>query len=201
MLRADDGGAWLISKDQVVADTDRQVGLDTEAERRTRCQPPEQGAHGGTDEYVARVVHACVHARERHDRGCGPQGQSKRRQQVPDGNSERGRGGGVARRKRGRRRHPHSPLLGDPQIIPVGTGACAGDLQGLVDNQGRSADSHESGERTTSPGSPSEEREEPGNEEPWLGVVRDIGDAPQRLVQQRRGEPRHRSVGGTVIAA
>lgn len=39
----------------------------TYATRRTRRQPSNQGADSGPDENVTGVVHACVHARERHD--------------------------------------------------------------------------------------------------------------------------------------
>ena len=172
-----------------------------EAEHRTRCQPPRQGADSGSDEHVTRVVNARVHARTRHDRGCGPQGLPIRRQQIPDGNRERCRGRGVAGWERRRRRHPHSPLVRDPELIPVGTEACAGDLHRLVHHQGRSADSSESGERSTSPSSPTEEREQGGDPEPRLGVVCEAGQPPHGGVQQGCGEPRHPSVGGAVVAA
>ena len=149
---------------------------------------------------VARVVHACVHARERHDRGCGPQGQPKRRQQVPDGNGERGRGRGVAR--------------WNDVDDGIATRRCCG-TPSRPSRDGRVRrpifmgwfTTRDAAPTAASPASaprrprPAEEREEAGDEEPRLGEVREVGHPPQRRVQQRRGEPRHRSVGGTVIAA
>jgi hypothetical protein len=76
----------------------RRAGGATGTAHHCRGHPAEEGAHGRADENVARVVDAGVHAGKCHDRRCATQRKLERRQQVSDGNGERGGGRGVTGR-------------------------------------------------------------------------------------------------------
>ena len=130
------------------------------AECHCRRQSSEHGPYGRPDENVTRVVHACVYAGERHDRGRCPQRQPERRQDVSDGNGEGGGGRGVTGGERRRRRHGHPSPLGDTETSPVGAAAFAGHLHGLVHHQGCRADGRQAGERGTPAPTSSEQRQE-----------------------------------------
>lgn len=110
------------------------------AECHCRSQPPEHGPYGRSDKNVTRVMHACVHAGKSHNRGSGSQRQLERRQDVSDGNGERGGGRGVTGGERRRRGHGHPSSLRDTETIPVGATAFASHLHGLVHHQGCRAD-------------------------------------------------------------
>ena len=116
----------------------------------------------------------------------------------PDGHGEGQRGRRVPGGERRRRGHRHPTRLGHLVPGPVGAGPVAGQLHRLVDDERRCADGGDTGERGPAPGGPAERREQPGHEEPRLGVVGEVRQPAQRHVEERRRQPGHGHVGGAV---